>query len=464
MANMLFANNCNTTLNGGITAIATSMVVTSATGFPSPTGSQYFYCTLADAATQTTIEIVKVTAVSGTTFTIVRGQDGTTGTIFASGAVVSLRLVAASLNDFPKLDEANTFTGTITFSTPLLATNMVQSTTSTSGYLSNTDWNTFNGKAPSVTFATGSIPFGQGTTTLNQSSAFSWNGQTLLVSKSAGTPYIQISDGTGYLNLGIDTATGNSVFYNTNTFHRFLTGGGSYEAMRIFASTGVSIGNTTDPGATNLSVTGYASAASFRPTSSTVPTNGMFLPLANTLAWAINSAEAMRLNANGRLIIGGTAILGPGKANIYFDGATEDGIDLKNTNAGNAGAFLGFFNSAGGVAGSVSQNGSVGVLYNITSDRRLKSNIEPLKNSGAIIDALLPRTFTWTDDGSDDMGFITDEYQTVFKNAVTGTPNEVDDEGNPIYQQGDFSTSAQIAVLVAEIQSLRARLKAANIA
>jgi len=114
MANMLFANNCNTTLNGGITAVATSMVVTSATGFPAPTGSQYFYCTLADAATQTTIEIVKVTAVSGTTFTIVRGQDGTTGTIFASGAVVSLRLVAASLNDFPKLDEANTFTGDIT--------------------------------------------------------------------------------------------------------------------------------------------------------------------------------------------------------------------------------------------------------------------------------------------------------------------------------------------------------------
>ena len=116
---MLFANNCNTTLNGGITAIATSMVVTSATGFPSPTGSQYFYCTLADATTQTTIEIVKVTAVSGTTFTIVRGQDGTSGTAFASGAVVSLRLVRASLQDFPLLDEANTFTFAPTFNTAL---------------------------------------------------------------------------------------------------------------------------------------------------------------------------------------------------------------------------------------------------------------------------------------------------------------------------------------------------------
>ena len=119
MANMLFANNCNTTLSSSITNVATTLSVTSATGFPVPTGSQYFYCTLADAATQTTIEIVKVTAVSGTTFTIVRGQDGTSGTAFASGDVVSLRLVRASLNDFPKLDENNTFSYAPTFNTAL---------------------------------------------------------------------------------------------------------------------------------------------------------------------------------------------------------------------------------------------------------------------------------------------------------------------------------------------------------
>ena len=40
MENMLFANNCNTTLNGSITNVATTMSVTSATGFPVPTGSE----------------------------------------------------------------------------------------------------------------------------------------------------------------------------------------------------------------------------------------------------------------------------------------------------------------------------------------------------------------------------------------------------------------------------------------
>ena len=86
------------------------------------------------------------------------------------------------------------------------------------------------------------------------------------------------------------------------------------------------------------------------------------------------------------------------------------------------------------------------------------------------------------------MGFITDEYQNQFPNAITGQPNETkeeeyevtpavkDEQGNittpavmgtrtvPVYQMGDFSTSEFMAVLVAEIQSLRARLKAANIA
>ena len=209
MANMLFANNANTTLASSLTNSATTMSVVSASAFPSPTGSQYFYCTLADAATQTTIEIVKVTAVSGTTFTIVRGQDGTTGTIFASGAVVSLRLVAASLNDFPKLDEANTFTGTITFSTPLLATNMVQSTTSTSGYLSNTDWTTFNGKAPAVTYITGYVPFGQGTTTLNQSSNLFFNGSNLGIGTTNPTAklYIVAAPNTGGLVITDNTSS-----------------------------------------------------------------------------------------------------------------------------------------------------------------------------------------------------------------------------------------------------------------
>ena len=48
-----------------------------------------------------------------------------------------------------------------------------------------------------------------------------------------------------------------------------------------------------------LTVSGAATAQRFTPSSATVPTNGLYLPASNELGWAINSAEAMRLNSNG---------------------------------------------------------------------------------------------------------------------------------------------------------------------
>jgi hypothetical protein len=112
---MKFTNNATTTLASGINNVATSLSVASGQGalFPTLGGSDYFYCTLAN--TSGTIEIIKVTARSTDTFTIVRAQDNTSATSWVTGDKVELRLVAASLNDIPKLDEANTFSTTQTF-------------------------------------------------------------------------------------------------------------------------------------------------------------------------------------------------------------------------------------------------------------------------------------------------------------------------------------------------------------
>jgi len=112
-----YTNNASTTLASSITNSATSLTVVTGAGalFPTLTGSDYFYCTLEDSAA-TTREIVKVTARSSDTFTIVRGQDGTTGTAFNAGDKVQLRLVRAALDNLPKLDEANAFTGRQTHS------------------------------------------------------------------------------------------------------------------------------------------------------------------------------------------------------------------------------------------------------------------------------------------------------------------------------------------------------------
>lgn len=125
---MKFANNATTKLAAGINTSVTSLDVTAGTGalFPTLGGGDYFYCTLAN--TTGGIEIIKVTARSTDTFTIVRGQDGTTAGSWLLNDTVELRLVAASLNDLPKLDEANTFSQAQTFS----------STTTTAGRVTNT--------------------------------------------------------------------------------------------------------------------------------------------------------------------------------------------------------------------------------------------------------------------------------------------------------------------------------------
>jgi hypothetical protein len=73
----------DTTLTGSINGSATSITVASVSGFP----ASYPYTLALDYDTASE-ELVNVTAAAGTTLTIVRGQDGTSGTAHDAGAPV----------------------------------------------------------------------------------------------------------------------------------------------------------------------------------------------------------------------------------------------------------------------------------------------------------------------------------------------------------------------------------------
>lgn len=107
--------------------------------------------------------------------------------------------------------------------------------------------------------------------------------------------------------------------------------------------------------------------------------------------------------------------------------------------------------------GSISTDGT-GTTFNTSSDRRLKTNIQPLIASGTFIDSFLPRTFTWISSNQNDAGFIADELQSIVPSAVTGQPNAVDEDGNNVYQGIDCSTPEIIANIIAELQALRKRV------
>jgi hypothetical protein len=101
MTVQLYANNAKTTLASSITATQTSITVTAGTGtlFPSPTTGQAFKITLVSATSSTVFEICLCTSRSGDTLTVVRGQEGTSGTPFNSGDIVGNYDTAGVMTD-----------------------------------------------------------------------------------------------------------------------------------------------------------------------------------------------------------------------------------------------------------------------------------------------------------------------------------------------------------------------------
>jgi hypothetical protein len=77
-----------------------------------------------------------------------------------------------------------------------------------------------------------------------------------------------------------------------------------------------------------------------------------------------------------------------------------------------------------------------------------------LTGSGAFIDALKPKTWEWKVDGSRGVGFIAHEAQEVSPSSVIG-----EKDGDKM-QSMEYGSAEFIANIVAELQSVRARLAA----
>lgn len=119
MANILYANNAAGTLSASITNLSTALTLNAGQGalFPVPVPPQVFYITLTDAATQTLIEIVKVTAVAGDVFSITRAQDGTSALSWNVGDIVSQRAIRLEMQGWQNGAEGN-FAAQVTTITP----------------------------------------------------------------------------------------------------------------------------------------------------------------------------------------------------------------------------------------------------------------------------------------------------------------------------------------------------------
>jgi len=190
--------------------------------------------------------------------------------------------------------------------------------------------------------------------------------------------------------------------------------------------------------------------------------------------------QAMVIDPNGRVGIGtatptqalsvnGDALVGHtnrvGSATNTDDGITLDngGFVWTSRASGNGAYFAQLLGTTGNLhvfmvnsatVGSISTNGS-STSYNTTSDYRLKKNISPLKGALEEISKLKPATYQFkSNPETTEAGFIAHELQKIYPQAVTGTKDEMDEEGKPKYQNVDYGKLTPL--LAAGIQELKA--------
>lgn len=162
-------------------------------------------------------------------------------------------------------------------------------------------------------------------------------------------------------------------------------------------------------------------------------------------------------DTGGNFVVGATSYANYGNnVGIHYD-ANGGVINVGHTTGSGSGAGYILFGYNSGGIGSITQVGTTAVLYNTTSDYRLKTDVIPLQNALTTLQLLNPVSFTWVDGRKDD-GFLAHELQAILPNCVTGQKDAVDKDGNPVYQQMD--NSGVIPFLVAALNELNNKFDA----
>jgi hypothetical protein len=301
------------------------------------------------------------------------------------------------------------------------------------------------------------------------------------------------TDGSNLINFGLNWAYtgGASLTYVASSFatnyaqelgaHKWYTAASGTagnaisftQAMSLNSAGTLLIGRTDAVGVSAQIAVASASDAAIQLTKNGVISTRV-MAVTTGLAFGVDLADGVteraRITSGGDLLVGRTAPWDLDTSNTSGGGVNPSGYVWASRESGTSGYFkrytttgslVEFLYGTSGV-GSISTNGSI-TLFNTTSDYRLKTVVGAVTGQGARIDALQPVEYTWNADGSRTRGFLAHQFQEVYASSVSGAKDAVDDEGKPVYQSMQASSSEVIADLVAEIQSLRARLAAANL-
>ena len=281
-------------------------------------------------------------------------------------------------------------------------------------------------------------------------------------------------------NLLIQSSGGENIEYNSgNGTHIFYNNG--VEKFRIDNNDNVGIGTSSPASPIHISSNGDTVVTvqttnatadgriNFRNSGGTDAGRIWYNTSGNRMMFYTNSTERMRIDSSGNLLINNTGAspLNSGRVRIYNNTA-QDAVKTYQATSGttalwsridHTASYFAVFNYNGSTVGTITTNGSA-TAYNTSSDHRLKENVSYDFDATTRLKELKPARFNFiadTDDTTVD-GFLAHEVQSVVPEAITGTHNEVDDDGNPVYQGID--QSKLVPLLVKTIQELEARIVA----
>jgi hypothetical protein len=191
------------------------------------------------------------------------------------------------------------------------------------------------------------------------------------------------------------------------------------------------------------------------------------------LAMAVDGSEHMRINSSGQLLVNKTS------NSLY--GVVESAADSSLSRAfvsqitASNGTQVCYWAEADITSGTGYimyiryNNSNVGGIFSTSSstsfttssDHRLKENVETMTGAITRVKALKPKRFSWIIDDLDDAnvdGFLAHEAAAVVPESVIGTHNEVDENGDPVYQSID--QAKLVPLLTAALQEAITKIEA----
>ncbi len=406
--------------------------------------------------------------------------DGTWAVPAGSGGGGGITEIVASS---PLTGGTITSTGTI---------GITQAATGASGFLTSTDWNTFNNKQATL---------------VSQSNIKSVNGVTLLgsgnlavsASPAGSSSEIQFNDGTANL-----AASDKFTYNGTNTLTLGLAGetAGIYQALGDGTSSGGTfrIGHLNNSTSLNLLVSTTNMAADynlfFPSTQSSgtqilqadssgnfswinTPTGGPGsgsinrIPFWNGTGTTLGSSSIIFNNSDSQVkmasaVSDDNSEIGSGTLQVIQEltdpaGAPALYLETANSNGsadGTLRTWITFFlkisgtQTHAGVLRVASSSSNIPTLAQ-TSDYRLKENISEYKGGLEKIYKLKPSTFSFKEgtDGGLVTGFIAHELKEHLPKLVQGSKDQVDKDGKPRYQ--NINQDGLIPYMVSAIKELK---------